>query len=181
MGSLCFVVGHAVLKLTDIPIYDLYSINSSARVGAAGGAVVSFPFVLIAGAISDLPQEIQGGMDAVLSVLFILSSVGVGHQLMYHANQPVMEILDYVKAALVGQAVLGAAFGLAFLMMALTCGIGCSMGWLTYLRIRKRTTRGEKDARGSAFDLEGAAGSRDDIPPGLAEFFNAVLTKPPQK
>lgn len=159
VGSIWLVVGHAVLKLTDLPVYDIYSINSSAQVGAAGGAVVSFPFVLITGAVDDLAWEIKGGLDTVLALLFMLALVAVGHELLHHANQPVMEIVDYVKAGLVGVAVVTVAMGLLFLMMTMACGVGGSMGWMVYVWKKKRITRKERDARGSSADLELALGS----------------------
>lgn len=164
-GLVCLVIGHAILKLTDMPIYDLYSINSSARVGAAGGAVISFPIMFVGIALADLPWEIQGGLDTILFILFMLATVGTGQELLHQANQPVMEVLDYIKAALVGQAVFSVAIVLSTLMMFLTCGFGIIMSW------RMGWTRGEKDERDSSFDLESDEGSEDMLPVDVISFF----------
>ena len=49
---LFLITGHAILRLTDLVIYNDISINSSMQVGAAGGAIL-LPALLVVAAIED--------------------------------------------------------------------------------------------------------------------------------
>lgn len=135
------VIGHAVLKWTDIPAYQNNSIVSSAQVGAAGGALMVLPLIL-GGAVLNLCLmgmtqnarvllEGQRGINVIMGLSFPLGAAAIGREILSKNNHPVMDHLDYVKAGLLGSTVFGAASGVVVLVIFLTCGCGCALwaGW----------------------------------------------------
>ena len=121
-GFLFLITGHAILRLTDLAIYDAFSLQSSMQVGAAGGAIM-FPALAVFQSILEScfgPGEPEEGEDPGLvhSVVHNMLSLGmstavgaaaggVGSKVLLAHGVSVLDPLHAARAGALGGAVLG--------------------------------------------------------------------------
>src|SRR6202000_1308515 len=81
-GLIPIITGHAVLKYTDMQIYQLYSIASSAQVGAVGGAIMVFPTTIVFTLLANCNCGIQFGIDTIISFASLVGVAALGCQVL---------------------------------------------------------------------------------------------------
>jgi len=157
-GLIPIITGHAILRYTDMQIYQLYSIASSAQVGAVGGAIMIFPTSIVFSLLSGCDCGLQWGLDTILSFASLVGVAAIGRDVLAHNNHDVMGSVDYIKAAMIGALVLWAAalaLGLAlFLIWGCCACVGAVADWGSELRASSRIRRTAKAAKTSPADAE---------------------------
>jgi hypothetical protein len=121
-GFLFLITGHAILRLTDLPIYDQFSIQSSMQVGAAGGAILSPALALLeiilenCLGIGDPTREAEQDcicsvyrnmLSLCMSTAFGAASGGVGSKVLLSHGVNVLDPVHAARVGALGGAVLG--------------------------------------------------------------------------
>ena len=157
-GLLAIITGHAVLKYTDMQIYQLYSITSSAQVGAVGGAIMGIPTGIVVGLLSGCDYRIKHGLQIILISASLVGVAAIGRDVLAYNNHDVMGSVDYIKAAMIGGLVFSAAtiaLGLVlFLVWSCYVCVGAVADWGSELRASFRIRRTAKAAKTSPDDAE---------------------------
>lgn len=167
-GVIPMVIGHAVLKRTELAVYHEFSVSSSAKLGAVGGAVMCFPLAILGGilqACAPQSENAQAAGGTGISLLGLLGIAGTGSKILLSHHYHVMGFVDALRTALLGAVVLAAASGalaiVIFALIALCAGVG---GAYTLLRDLKAGIRERRVARGrgeSAQELQVAQVAQD--------------------
>jgi len=157
-GLIPIITGHAILRYTDRQIYQLYSIASSAQVGAVGGAIMIFPMSIVTSLLSGCDCGIQWGLNTILSFAFLVGAAAIGRDVLAHNNHDVMGSVDYITAAVIGTLVLWAASIALVLVIFLIWGCCSCVGAVadlgSELGASFRIRRTAKAAKTSPADAE---------------------------